>query len=354
MQIKELLKSIYEFYKRTRNISTAKVRAKKIALMDNASYFPEKETKSKEIKVKENIEWAKKFGEPNEFYYLYGLDVVGSSSDEFIDYLSFMNSRNEANHILKWGGSQTLLLRDKFLFYKYMKSNGMPVPEVFCFMKNGYLYDSDFNEIKWSELEDEEDYFVKDIDGECASFVKHIENYKELMDVKEHIKTGGYIFQRKVVQCSEMDRLNKGAINTLRIITINRNGEPYVLSSLLRVGTSKTGNVDNWAAGGLAIGIDGDGYLKEYGFYKPCHGLKACTHPDSGIKFAEYKVPSLDDAFAIACKAHKTFYDVRAIGWDIAITEDGPIFIEGNDNFEISLQQACDRPLKKEWIEAMR
>ena len=146
------------------------------------------------------------------------------------------------------------------------------------------------------------------------------------MDVKEHIKTGGYIFQRKVVQWSEMDRLNKSAINTLRIITINRNGEPYVLSSLLRVGTSKTGNVNNWAAGGLVIEIDGDRYLKEYGFYKPCHGLKACTHPDSGISFEEYKVSSLDDAYAIACRVRKMFYDVRKIGWDIAITEDGPIF----------------------------
>ena len=31
----------------------------------------------------------------------------------------------------------------------------------------------------------------------------------------------------------------------------------------------------------------------------------------------------------------------------MAITEEGPVFIEGNDNFEITLMQACDRPQKK-------
>ena len=136
--------------------------------------------------------------------------------------------------------------------------------------------------------------------------------------------------------------------NTLRIVTINKNGKCYVLSSLLRVGTSKTGNVDNWAAGGLAIGIDNaTGYLKEYGFYKPVHGLKESVHPDTGVIFSDFKVPQYKEACELACKAHRAFYNIRAIGWDIAITENGPMFIEGNDNWEISLQQACDRPLKK-------
>lgn len=34
------------------------------------------------------------------------------------------------------------------------------------------------------------------------------------------------------------------SINTYRIVTINKKGNPYVLTSLLRVGTSTSGNVD--------------------------------------------------------------------------------------------------------------
>ena len=38
---------------------------------------------------------------------------------------------------------------------------------------------------------------------------------------------------------------NLGALNTLRIETINKDIKPNILTSFLRVGTMKTGNVDN-------------------------------------------------------------------------------------------------------------
>ena len=56
----------------------------------------------------------------------------------------------------------------------------------------------------------------------------------------------------------------------------------------------------------------------------------------------------------MACEAHKLFYNIETIRWDIAISESGPMFIEGNNNWEISLMQACDRPLKKEWREIVK
>lgn len=162
------------------------------------------------------------------------------------------------------------------------------------------------------------------------------------------------IFQRRIRQCEEMNAVYNGAINTLRIVTINKNGKVSILSGILRVGTQRTGNVDNWAKGGLAIGIkEDDGFLKKYGFYKPGFGTKTDIHPDSGLEFSKFRVPQWKAVFETAIQAHRMFYDIRSIGWDIAITNDGPCFIEGNDNWEISLNQVADRGLKKEWREAM-
>ena len=48
---------------------------------------------------------------------------------------------------------------------------------------------------------------------------------------------------------------------------------------------------------------------------------------------------------------HEKLGDIHSIGWDIAITKDGPIFIEGNDNWELSLMQACNGGLKGEFEE---
>lgn len=349
--MKNLRKRLSHWIKFQKEVFKALRRTKVIAEMP--SYYPEFKRKSYNERLIDINEWAKRYGEVNEFYTLYGLDIDGSDSENFIDYKTFMETRNNANQIMKWGGSQTVLLRDKFLFYKYMKSNGMPLPEVFLLVKDGVFYDSDFNVVSKESLIEEKDYFIKDIDGECASFVKHINSYENFLQIRSQLDSGSYIFQKKIVQHHQLAELNPCAINTLRIVTINKNGNPYVLTSLLRVGTRRTGNVDNWAAGGLAIGIEESGYLKEYGFYKPIYGTKANIHPDTGIRFEEFQVPMYKEALTIACEAHKTFYGLRAIGWDIAITEDGPMFIEGNDNFEITLQQACDRPLKREWLEAM-
>lgn len=346
-KVKKIVKSVWLKIKWKRQVSMAVKEAKSCALA--ISYFPEKEHKPEKQRIEENIAWAKKFGEPNKFYTLYGLDCVGSKPEEFMDYWHFMTSRNIMNHMGQLN-SYLAILRDKFTFYKYMKSCNLPVPEVFAIWRKGKLYDVDFNEIEWKQLKSYKDYFVKSIDGECASFVKYVSDFDKLINIKTKFeKDGAYIFQEKVIQSEEMNVINPKALNTYRIVTVNKNGKTNLLTAVLRVGTKKTGNVDNWAAGGLVIGISDTGCLKEYGFYKPIYGTKINVHPDTGIKFSEFRAPEYKQAVELACRAHKTLYGIPSIGWDIAVSDHGPVFIEGNDNWEISLNQAGDRPLRMEW-----
>lgn len=346
--------SLVNTYRSIQRLSVKRRGYKAVKTIANMpSYFPEESRKDEATRVRENREWVKKYGEANDFYTLYGFDrVSGPDQSKYMDYLEFRNTREEANRV-GHDDCEVVLLRDKLLFFDYMRSHSLPVPDVFAYIRNGKVFNMEYQEIPFQALTDEKDYFLKDQGGECASFVKHIKDFETLKAFRTKVSTGSFILQRKVVQSAEMDVLNPHAINTLRIVTINKDGRCFVLSSLLRVGTSKTGNVDNWAAGGLAIGIQETGYLKQYGFYKPVHGLKESVHPDTGIVFNEFKVPQYEGACRLACQAHRFFFNVRAIGWDVAISENGPVFIEGNDNFEISLHQACDRPLKKEWFEAI-
>ena len=65
--------------------------------------------------------------------------------------------------------------------------------------------------------------------------------------------------------------------------------------------------------------------------------------------FENYALPYLHDAIDLAKKFHKYLYGLHSIGWDIAITEEGPCFVEGNDNWEISLMQISNHGLKKEF-----
>lgn len=326
---------------------------KMLKVIDSPSYFPEKERKTRLVRFAENTAWLLKYHEANCFYNLYGLDIKEKAdADTYVDYLSFMRSRDRANKTKDCWDNQAVLLRDKHLFYKYMKANGLSVPEVFAVTENGRLFNSEFEEIPIDSLSEQKDYFVKDQKGECGSFVVHVKDFDDFTAKWEQIRQRTCIFQKSIKQSREMDVINSGAINTLRIVTVNKNGKVYVLSAILRVGTQKTGNVDNWAKGGLAVGVRDDGYLKQFGFYKPGYGLKTDVHPDSGVKFSEFKVPQWEEACEAAVRAHRTLHGIGSIGWDIAITDDGPCFIEGNDNWEISLNQGADRGLKKDWLEA--
>lgn len=317
------------------------------------SYYPEIPRKGRMARVWDNICWAAKYLERNDFYCLYGLDIIGSNPSNYMDYRAFYYSRNESNRVGK-ANSQIALLRDKYLFFRYMRDFCYPVPDVFALYKKGKLYNERLEPISDQELKTETEYFVKSIDGECADFVKHVVDYEAFQKIKgEFDPAGMYLFQRRVYQADSMNAINPGCINTYRIVTVNKNGDPYVFTAGLRVGTKKSGNVDNWAAGGLFIGIDDDGKLCKYGFYKPQYGLKTEVHPDTGVRFEGLPAPDYDRAVQLALEAHKKFYNIRSIGWDIAITEEGPCFIEGNDNWEISLMQAGRGPMRKKWEEVI-
>lgn len=322
-------------------------------MANEKTYYPELLRKTKRSRIKDNLLWFKNYGEINEFYCLYGMDIVGSNADAFVDYQSFKNNRNRLNHI-RMPDSQSVLLRDKLLFFQFLTINGIRTPSVFAFLNDGALYSSfGLNCLDNEELIDKKDYFIKQNNGECASYVKYIGDYDDYLIIKDEITRGGYILQEKIYQHEALNSINNYAINTLRIITVKTKEmeSPIVLSSVLRMGTEKTGSVDNWAAGGISIGVNKDGSLKKFGFYKPGFGGKTASHPNSGTVFSNCVIPFFDEAVELVCKAHKIFYNIHSIGWDVAITQDGPIIIEGNDNWEISLMQACDRPLKKEWSE---
>ena len=108
--------------------------------------------------------------------------------------------------------------------------------------------------------------------------------------------------------------------------------------------------VDNWAVGGLLVGVDNEtGRLQEWAYYKPGYGTKVKVHPKSGIIFKDYELPFFEEAKIMISKYHRLLPNVHSIGWDIAILPDGPCIIEGNDNWEISPMQLIHGGMRKEF-----
>ena len=54
-------------------------------------------------------------------------------------------------------------------------------------------------------------------------------------------------------------------------------------------------------------------------------------HPIAKIKFDTVQVPFVKEAYEIALEAALVVPEVRYVGWDIAITDNGPVIMEGNE-----------------------
>ena len=171
-------------------------------------------------------------------------------------------------------------------------------------------------------------------------------------ELQSHFSGADFLVQLCITQHPLQKQLHQQSTNSIRLVTVRslKDGQIVALSSILRIGTGSS-VVDNTSQGGIAVGFDlQTGQLHEFGLYKPQFGARVSVHPDSGIHFSCYCIPYIREAIEQAKYFH-SFLNLHSIGWDIAIGEKGPIFIEGNDNWEINGPQSCNHGLAKEFKE---
>ena len=113
---------------------------------------------------------------------------------------------------------------------------------------------------------------------------------------------------------------------------------------MLRIGRAGAA-VDNFAKGGIGVGIGEDGRLMRFGYThdREWRYSKMEEHPDSHIPFLGREIPFYREAAGLAMSAHRLFPSLRTVGWDVAVTPDGPVLIEGNHNWDMEMLQIVHR-----------
>jgi len=137
------------------------------------------------------------------------------------------------------------------------------------------------------------------------------------------------VLEEMIVQHEDMAKLYPLAVNTIRIVTVADGDKAYCAYASCKMGNEGK-FVDNMENSGLACPID----QKTGCLIGPAHTSKLINfdeHPYTGVKLAGYHIPYVNEAIALCEKAALEVPQMRYIGWDVAICQDGPAIIEGNN-----------------------
>lgn len=168
------------------------------------------------------------------------------------------------------------------------------------------------------------------------------------------------LIEEYVRQHPVLNSLCSSSVNTIRFATLSSNtkcvtadGKHYDIAyAALRIGGG-TSVVDNFHSGGMVAAIDMDtGILITDATDEEGHFFK--NHPVSGTAFKGLQIPYFKEAVDMVNKALEMSKIEGYIGWDVAISETGPVLIEVNHNPGPMLLTAPFISQKKGMMHVMR
>lgn len=171
-------------------------------------------------------------------------------------------------------------------------------------------------------------FIVKPIDSAGGHGV-----YKETLEGKEVsevfasiLNHGDSVIEELIQQDSRMEAFHPGSVNTIRIVTCNRNGKVEIIQSSVRMGMGDS-IVDN---GCLSAGVDLEtGMIISRG--REAHGPgRYIVHPDTGVQILGNTIPEWGELVTFAKQLPLRLPKQRIIGWDLALSDRGWVMIEGN------------------------
>ena len=258
---------------------------------------------------------------------------------------------------------QTQLMADKYLSGLVLQANGFPVPEVKAVFAAAKMFGPTRTLVSAEELAGwmaepgQLPAFAKPVDGSMSlgsiplvgagpgqvDIGAQVVETAVLAREVAQLYPRGWLIQEQLRQPGEIEAMIGPAIGTVRVVTLWEAGGPQVLYAVWRHPAPGTW-VDAAIFGKPNVGcaLDGAGVVTAAQVGDLFTG-RTITHslvnPERSL--VGYQLPHWPDLVEICCSAHRLFPGHALIGWDIAITERGPVIGEVNSNpLHMSYQRA--------------
>lgn len=183
--------------------------------------------------------------------------------------------------------------------------------------------------INWME-KTEGPLIAKPRSGACGKGILKINKSKfdSLDKLYEHLKENEIgILENMIIQHDDMNKLNSSCVNTIRTITVNKDGNVNIICAYLRIGNGAI--VDNFNSGGMMSPVDiQTGKVKYVAVDKAGNIYE--NHPITGTEIVGFEIPMWEEAKEMVKQAAKIIPEVGIVGWDVCITDNGPALVEGN------------------------
>lgn len=156
--------------------------------------------------------------------------------------------------------------------------------------------------------------------------IKEFDNINKIYEYLKNRYSSG-IVEECINQHSEISKIYPGAVNVVRVITICKNGTCNILTANLTIGNG--GKIANACLSDLVALVN----VNTGELITICADLNGNSyeyHPLTGTKIKGFKIPYWNGIVHMLNHAAKMVPEVGYVGWDIAITPDGPIIVEGN------------------------
>lgn len=192
-------------------------------------------------------------------------------------------------------------------------------------------------------------FIVKPFDGSGGKgiFIADSKEYANKSELFRFLREKGHVvIEELICQSEEMAALNPGAVNTVRVPTLKLRDRVVVFGPFLRTGRGNA-VVDNAFSGGILAAVDPEsGICISRGVDEK--GRTYLRHPETHVCYPGFQIPRWDEAVAFVTQLANVVETNHYVGWDIALTDEGWVMVEGNPRGQLVAQYATRKGVKQE------
>lgn len=261
-----------------------------------------------------------------------------------------------------------VLAKDKYMSHLLLEKANIPTPELYAYY-HPEMGNSDYNSLR-RDLESKKvtSCVIKPaVDGAHGAgvFVCKELNYIQddiiitkskgeqlsLRDFFKKNKSTSWLFEEIVVQSDQIGRINRSSVNTVRFMTaLYPDDDVKVYATWMKFGRAGS-DIDNAGGGGnvdCAVNLETGECYNVSLFNSFTDVLRCDNHPDSGERISGLRIENWNQIKKCLCDYQARIPQLKVIGWDVALTENGPVIIEINNYWDTTGQLFLGRGWRNE------